>query len=106
MLPISILGTLMTYRVFDFDLGFGLVFAFMSAFLSSGILMFINYARTRGRRMQTQKILKRLKILIVFFGIFCFAFFTRLDSVEFLDIEFSWWRIAFGVAWCVFPLTS
>ena len=105
MLPISILGTVMTYRVFDFDLGFGLVFAFMSAFLSSGILMFINYARTRGRRMQTQKLLQRLKTLMVFFGTFCFVFFTSLDSVEFFDIELSWWRIAFGVAWCVYLLT-
>ena len=101
MLPISILGTVMTYRVFDFDLGFGLVFAFMSAFLSSAILMFINYARMRGRRMQTQKVLQRLISLMVFFGTFCFVFFT---SIDFPDIEFSWWKIAFGVAWCVYPL--
>ena len=103
MLPISVLGTAMTYRVFDFDLGVALVFAFMSAFLSSAILRFINYARTRGRRMQTQKALQRLICLMIFFGTFCFIFFTSMD---FPDIEFSWWKIAFGIAWCVDPLKS
>ncbi len=49
MVPITTLGTVMTYCVFDFDLGFGLVFAFMSAFLSSVILLFTNYARGRSR---------------------------------------------------------
>ena len=104
MLPITILGTVMTYRVFDFDLGFGLVFAFMSAFLSSIILLFINHARQRGRRIDTQKAIQRLVGLMLVVGTFCLVFFT---TVEFPDIEISWWRVAFGVAWFVpgYPLS-
>lgn len=104
MVPVTILGTVMTYRVFDFDLGFGLVFAFMSAFMSSLILLFINYAQMRGRRMETQKALQMLVSVMLVVGTFCFVFFT---SIEFPDIEFSWWRIAFGVAWVIFlPRTT
>lgn len=103
MVPVTVLGTVMTYRVLDFDLGFGLVFAFMSAFLSSVILLFVNYARTRGRRMDTPKALQRLLSMMLVIGTFCFVFFT---SVEFPDIEFSWWRITFGVAWSVDPSLS
>lgn len=98
MVPVTILGTVMIYRVFDFDLGFGLFFAFISACFSSAILLFINYARKRGRQMETRKELARLAGLIVVIGTFCFVFFT---NVEFPDIQFSWWRIAFGVAWFV-----
>ena len=32
MVSVSVVGTLITYRILDFDLGRGLVFAFMSAF--------------------------------------------------------------------------
>ena len=103
MVPVTIFGTVMTYRVFDFDLGFGLVFAFMSAFLSSVTLLFINYARLRGRRMDTQRALKMLVSMMLVVGIFCFVFFT---NIEFPDIEFSWWRIAFGVAWYVLSSSS
>lgn len=100
MVPVTILGTVMVYRVFDFDLGFGLVFAFISACLSSAILLSINYARMRSRRMETRKELQRLASLIIVIGAFCFFFFT---NVEFPDIKFSWWRITFGVAWFVQP---
>ena len=103
MVPVTIWGTVMTYRVFDFDLGFGLVFAFASACLSSAILIFINYARMRGGRMETRNSLERLASLIVVIGAFCYVFFT---TVEFPDIEFSWWRITFGVAWFVQPPKS
>ncbi|KAF6235159.1 hypothetical protein HO173_006788 [Letharia columbiana] len=99
MVPVTVLGTVMTYRVFDFDLGFGLVFAFLSAFSSSVILLFINYARTRGRRMDTRKALQRLLAMVLVIGSFCFVFFT---SVEFPGIEFNWWKITFGVAWFMF----
>lgn len=102
-LPITILGTVMTYRVFDFDLGFGLVFAFMSAFLSSIILLFSNSARQRGRQIDSQRIIQRLVSLMLVIGTFCFVFFS---TVEFPDIDFSWWRVAFGVAWFVFGFTS
>ena len=98
MVPATILGTVMTYRVFDFDLGFGLVFAFMSAFLSSVILLLINYARMRGRKIETGKALQGLVRLIIIIGPFCFGFFT---SVQLPDLEFSWWRITFGIAWFV-----
>lgn len=98
MLPVTVFGTVMTYRVFDFDLGFGLVFAFTSAFLSSIILLFNNTARQRGRRIDSQKIIQRLVSLMLVIGVFCYIFFT---TVEFPDIDFSWWRIAFGVAWFV-----
>lgn len=100
--PITLLGTVMTYRVFDFDLGFGLVFAFMSAFLSSIILLFINSVRQRGRRIDSQKIIQRLISLMLIIGIISFVFFT---TVEFPDIDFSWLRVAFGVAWFVVDLT-
>lgn len=103
MLPITILGTVMTYRVFDFDLGFGLVFAFMSAFLSSIILLFSNSARQRGRQIDSQRIIQRLVSLMLVIGTFCLVFFS---TVEFPDIDFSWWRVAFGVAWFVFGFTS
>lgn len=103
ILPLTTLGTVMTYRVFDFDLGFGLVFAFMSDFLSYIILVFINFARLRGRRMDNDKIIQRLFNLMLVIGTFCFVFFT---TVEFPDIDFSWWRIAFGVAWFVVPHAS
>ena len=96
MVLVIMLGTVTTYRVFDFDLGFGLVFAFMSAFLSSVILLFINYARMQDRRMDTQKAIQRLVNLIIALGSSCFVFFT---VVVFPDIELSWWRITFGVAW-------
>ena len=102
MAPVTILGTIMTYRIFDFDLGFGLVFAFMSAFLSSGILFFINYARMRGRRMKTQKVLLNLVRLMVVIGILCFSIVT---SLELPDIDLSWWKITFGVSWFVHPPT-
>ena len=98
MVPATILGTVMTYRVFDFDLGFGLVFAFMSAFLSSVILLLINYARMRGRKMETGKALQGLVRLMVIIGPCCFGFFS---SVQLPDVEFSWWRIAFGISWFV-----
>ena len=103
MVPVTFLGTVMIYRVFDFDLGFGLVFAFVSACLSSVILLFINYARKRGRQMETRKALARLASLIVVIGAFCFVFFTNL---EFPDIEISWWRVTFGIAWFVPPPKS
>ena len=103
MALVTMLGTVMTYRVFDFDLGFGLVFAFMSAFLSSVILLFINYARVQGRRMDTQKAIQRLVSTILVLGTTCFVFFT---TAELPDIELSWWRITFGVAWFVLRLSS
>ena len=102
MVPVTVLGTVMTYRVFDFDLGFGLIFAFMSAFLSSVILIFINCARMRGRQMEIEKALQRLLGLIIFIGTFCYVFFAIVD---FSDIDFSWWRIAFGLAWFVLRIS-
>ena len=102
IVPVTILGTALVYRVFDFDLGFGLVFAFISACLSYAILLSINYARVRGRRMETRKELQILASLITVLGAFCFFFF----AVEFPDIKFSWWRITFGVAWFVQHPTS
>ena len=48
--------------------------------------------------MDTQKSIQLLVSLLLVIGTFCFVLFTTLD---FQDIEFSWWRIAFGVAWCV-----
>ena len=98
ILPVIVLGTAMTYRVLDFDLGFGLVFAFMSAFLSSIVLLFINSARLRGRRVDTRKSIHILIGLLLFIGLFCFVLLTAL---EVSDPELSWWRIAFGVAWFV-----
>lgn len=103
MVPVTIPRTVMTYRVFDFDLGFGLVFAFFSAFLSSAILLFTNYARMRGRHVDTQKDMQRLVCMMLLIGTFCFVLFT---TVEFPDIEFSWWGITFGVAWFVFRQSS
>lgn len=100
MVPVTTLGTVMFYRVLDLNLGFGLVFAFVSACLSSVMLLIINYARKRSRQMETRKELARLTSLIVVMGAFCFVFFTY---VEFPGIEFSWWRITFGVAWFVPP---
>ena len=98
IVPVSILGTVMTYRVLDFDLGFGLVFAFMSAFLSSIALLFINNARLRGRRVDTQKSIRVLIGLLLVTGTF---FFALLTTMEVADTELSWWRIAFGAAWLV-----
>ena len=98
IVPVIILGTVMTYRVLDFDLGFGLVFAFMSAFLSSIVLLFINSARLRGRQVDTQKTIRVLIGLLLVIGIFCFVLLT---TMEVPDPELSWWRIAFGVAWSV-----
>ena len=103
MVPVMILGTVMTYRVFDFDLGFGLVFASISAFLSSAILFFINGARTRGRRMDTRKALQILFSLMSVVGTFCFVYFT---TAELPDLELSWWTITFSVAWFVHPAKS
>ena len=98
IVPVIILGTVMTYRVLDFDLGFGLVFAFMSAFLSSIVVLFINSARLRGRRVDTQKSIRILIGLLLVIGVFCFVLLT---TMEVPDPELSWWRIAFGVAWFV-----
>lgn len=98
IVPVIILGTVMTYRVLDFNLGFGLVFAFMSAFLSSIVLLFINNARLRGRRVDTQKSIRLLIGLSLVIGIFCFVLST---TMEVSDPELSSWRIAFGVAWFV-----
>ena len=98
IVPVTILGTAMTYRVFDFDLGFGLVFAFMSAFISSIILLFIHRVEMQGLRVDTHKYVQLLVSLLLVIGAFCFILFTTLESP---DIEFSWWRIAFGVAWSV-----
>ena len=98
IVPVIILGTVMTYRVLDFDLGFGLVFAFMSAFLSSIVLLFINNARLRGRQVDTQKSIRILIGLLLVIGMFCFVILTTMDVP---DPELSWWRIAFGVAWFV-----
>ena len=98
IVPVIILGTVMTYRVLDFDLGFGLVFAFMSAFLSSIVVLFINSARLRGRRVDTQKSIRILIGLLLVIGLFCFVLLT---TMEVPDPELSWWRIAFGVAWFV-----
>ena len=98
IVPVIILGTVMTYRVLDFDLGFGLVFAFMSAFLSSVVLLFINSARLRGRRVDTQKSIRVLIVLSWGIGTFCFGLLT---TIEVPDPELSWWRIAFGVSWFV-----
>ena len=98
LVPVTILGTVMTYSVFDFDLGFGLVFAFMSAFLSSVILLFSNYARGRGRRFENRKALQSLVNLLLIVGTFCLVLF---NSVEFPEVDISWWRVTFGVAWFV-----
>ena len=95
MVPVTTLGTVMVYRVFDFDLGFGLVFAFISACLSSTILLSINYARVRGRRIETQKALQRLASWIVVIA-FCSVFLT---TAELPDIKSIWWRFGFGTAW-------
>ena len=103
MALITALGTVMTYRVFDFDLGFGLVFAFMSAFLSSMILISINCARMRGRKLEVGKALQRLLGLMMVICTVCLAF---LAIVDFPDIELSWWRVIFGLTWFVLHLFS
>lgn len=106
MVPVTILGTVMVYRIFDFNPGFGLVFAFMSASFSSTTLFFINYARMRGRRMETRKELLILFSLMLAIGNF-FVFSTIMDAPV-LDLFSRWseWSITFGVAWFVHPPKS
>ena len=103
MFPVSVLGTVMTYRVLDFDLGFGLVFAFMSAFLSSIILVFINFARLRGRKFDSPKIFQQLVGLILLSEL---AFFIMSFGLEESEPPFSWWKLSFGITWFVFNLFS
>ena len=51
--------------------------------------------------MAVEKALQQLLSLIIMIGTFCYIFFAFVD---FSDIEFSWWRIAFGLAWFVLHL--
>lgn len=96
-LIIVLLGTTITYRVFDFDLGFGLVFAFFSAAFSTVLLCLINFARLRGRQWSAVKAIQRLVGMLIPAGAFCYTFFTYTS----LGIEISWWRATFGIVWYV-----
>lgn len=59
VLLFTVLGTALTYRVFDFDLGFGLFFASVSAFWSLVLLILINFMRLRGRQMEVHSATRR-----------------------------------------------
>ena len=105
------LGTVMTYRVFDFDLGFGLVFASVSAVLCIGIILCSGYlVKTRERILDINKPLLMLIRLLVMIGCPVFGFFcayNQLFDAEDNDAplsfigDLSWWRVSFGVSWCV-----
>jgi len=70
MAQIAILGTIMTYRIFDgFDIDVGLVFAFFSIALCAILLLVIDFARNRGRHFETTKALQRLVGMMVPLGI-------------------------------------
>lgn len=97
---LSIFGTALVYRAFDFDFGFSSVFAFFSAVCCTNLLFLINFVRLHDRHIDIMKVVQRLLGLLLPVGVFCFLVFTYVD----FGINTSWSRVAFGVVWCVFLL--
>ena len=92
------LGTAMTYRIFDFDLGFGLVFASLSTVLSIAVVIFINWARPLGWAITTSGAVVRFFVVpFLLLSPVSFVFFTY----AIIEIEIPWWKPAVGVAWYV-----
>ena len=92
------LGTAMTYRIFDFNLGFGLVFASLSAALSMAVVVFVNWARPLGWAITTSGAVVRFYVVpFLLLSPVSFVFFTYAD----IDIAIPWWKPAVGVAWYV-----
>ena len=93
-----VLGTALTYRVFDFDLGFGLVFASLSAIPSVVLLVLINSTRLHGRHVDIGAAIKRNFISpCMILGPATFIFSLRVD----VGAEIPWWKPVAGVAWFV-----
>ena len=93
-----VLGTALAYRVFDFDLGFGLVFASLSAVLSVVLLGLINSTRLRGRHVDIGAAITRDFISpCMILGPAAFIFFLRVD----VGADIPWWKPVAGAAWFV-----
>jgi len=91
----SVLGTAMTYRTFDFNLGFGLFFASISAMCCTLLICLDHITRLWGRQIDMNKALQRLVGMLLPVGIFCGIIFTMVE----LGIDISWWRASFGLVW-------
>ena len=94
---IAVLGTATTYRVFDFDLGFGLVFAAFSAALCIALLLLINFTRKRGRLVEGTKLLQRLIGISIPLGIFFLGVLWNDDVIDLIG-NIPWWKPTFAVA--------
>lgn len=90
------LGNAITYRVFDFNLGFGLAFASISALWCICLLWVANVARLRGRQINMRTSIRHhLCSALVCSGSFVFAFSKFVD----FGVEVDWWKVAFGATW-------
>ena len=98
---LAVLGTMMEYRVFDFNLGFGLVFAGFSAICCCFMLYLINFARLRGRRIDANTSIQKLAGMLMTAGSFCFFLVPTVAADFELGDDISWWRATFGVVWLV-----
>lgn len=105
ILIFTVLGTALTYRVFDFDLGFGLFFASVSAFWSLVLLLLINSMRLRGRRAKVHNAIQRrvLSILVLTLPASYLFFALNYSGVEWAN-EITWWKPAVETAWFVMSL--
>jgi len=99
ILLFTVLGTALTYRVFDFDLGFGLFFTSISAFWSLVLLLLINAMRIRGRRAKAIQG-RFLGILVLTLPASYLFFALNYSGVEWAN-GITWWKPAVGTAWFV-----
>lgn len=106
VLLFTVLGTALTYRVFDFDLGFGLFFASVSGFWSLVLLILINSMRDRGRRVELHGAIQRriLGILILTLPANYVFIALNYSDVQWAD-EITWWKPAVEIAWFVAFMT-
>jgi len=102
VLLFTALGTALAYRVFDFDLGFGLFFASVSAFWSLVLLILINFMKLRGRQMEVHSAMRRRFVGISIFTLPVSYIFFALNygDIGWAD-EITWWKPAVGTAWFV-----
>lgn len=102
VLLFTVLGTALTYRVFDFDLGFGLFYASVSAFWSLVLLILINFMSLRGRQVKVHSAMRRRfsGILILTLPASYVLFALSHSNIEWAN-EITSWKPAVGTAWFV-----
>ena len=97
------LGNVAIYRIFDFDLGFGLLFASFSLAPCAALLLLVNWAQLRGRQVKINEAIQKsfARVFLLSMPI-SFIFFSFVD----MGVDIAWWKPAFGAGWLSFLLST